>query len=250
MLNHTGGTYSHSGLIDYPRFPISELHLAKFLDSMEFQGRRVNFKTEVCSKTADPHLTMQWIKEVKMAKSIDELLTSRSIVERTDFHDFDILDAMTASALKRLLDKHIHFRKRVSVEEQRAQNSDRFSRGRQIAYMIYEHSRATGTREAVQGLSDLFTISLQNDDVQDFDQRAKYLQMRSWKDFTSQNCRILFSFRLKLFLYDQKSVRNIGQPSYLQTSVRVRNEIVEQRSSNQESKRKDASFLSFFLISV
>ena len=27
LLNHTGGTYSHSGMTDYPRFPISELFL-------------------------------------------------------------------------------------------------------------------------------------------------------------------------------------------------------------------------------
>ena len=53
-------------------------------------------------------------------------------------------DAMIVSALKRLLDKHVHFRKRVSVEEQRAQKYNRFLRGRQIAWMIYEHSRATG----------------------------------------------------------------------------------------------------------
>ena len=56
-------------------------------------------------------------------------------------------------------------RKRVSVEEQRAQNSDRFLRGRQIAYMIYEYFCATGAYEAVQGLADLFTMSLQNDNV-------------------------------------------------------------------------------------
>ena len=30
MLNHTGGTYSHGGMTDCPRFPISELHLGKF----------------------------------------------------------------------------------------------------------------------------------------------------------------------------------------------------------------------------
>ena len=35
--------------------------------------------------------------------------------------DFDMLDAMIAFAKKRLLDKHIRFRKRESVEEQRAQ---------------------------------------------------------------------------------------------------------------------------------
>ena len=82
-----------------------------------------------------------------------------------------MLDAMIASALKRLLDKHIHFRKRASVEEQRAPNFDRFLRGRQIAHMIYEHFRATGAHEAVQGLSHLFSISLQKDDVQDIDVR-------------------------------------------------------------------------------
>ena len=37
--------------------------------------------------------------------------------------------------------------------------------------MIYEHFRATGAYEAVQGHSNLFSISLQNDDVQDFDVR-------------------------------------------------------------------------------
>ena len=38
-------------------------------------------------------------------------------------------------------------------------------------WMLYECFRATGAYEAVQGLSDLFTISFQNDDVQDFDVR-------------------------------------------------------------------------------
>ena len=37
--------------------------------------------------------------------------------------------------------------------------------------MIYEHFRATGAFEAVKGLSELFTISLHNDDVQHFDVR-------------------------------------------------------------------------------
>ena len=48
LLNHTGGTYSHSGMIDYSRFPMSELNLGKFPNSLEFQSWKVNFKTEVC----------------------------------------------------------------------------------------------------------------------------------------------------------------------------------------------------------
>ena len=38
-------------------------------------------------------------------------------------------------------------------------------------YMMYEYFRARRACEAVQGLSTLFAISLQNDDVQDFDVR-------------------------------------------------------------------------------
>ena len=61
MLNHTGGTYSHNGMMDYPRFPISELLLGKFLPTLwNFKIWKVNFKTEVCSKTAHLHLTMHW----------------------------------------------------------------------------------------------------------------------------------------------------------------------------------------------
>ena len=67
---------------------------------------------------------MQWIKEVERAKSVDELTTSGSIVGRTDFPDCDMFDAMMASPLKKLLDRHVHFRKRVSVKEQRVQKYD------------------------------------------------------------------------------------------------------------------------------
>ena len=116
----------------------------------------------MCSKTANPQTRMQWITEVENAKSIDERLTSQSIPGRRDFPDYEMLDAMMASALKKLLNSHVHFRKRVSVEEQRAQKYDRFLRGRRIAYMINELFRATRAYEAVQGLSELFTMSLQN----------------------------------------------------------------------------------------
>ena len=88
-----------------------------------------------------------------------------------------MLDAMIASALKKLLNTQIHIRKRVSVEEQGAQKHNQFLRGRQIVYMICEYFRTIGAYEAVQRLSDLFTLSLQNDDVQDFDVRWNQAQI-------------------------------------------------------------------------
>ena len=172
MLKHTGGTYSLNGMMDYPRIPqfrsgILEIFMT-LPDSVEFQCWKVSLRTEVCLRTGDPQITMLWIKEVEFAKSIDEPMTSRSIVVH-DFPDFDMHDAMIASALKKLLNTQTHFRKRVSVEEQRAQKHDQFLRRREIAYMIYEYFCATGACEAVQGLSNLFATSSQNDDVQDFD---------------------------------------------------------------------------------
>ena len=79
---------------------------------MEFLSWTVIFETEVRSKSADPHLTVHWIKEVELAKSMNELVTSRSIVGRNDFPDYDMLDAMVASALKKLLNTQSQFRKK------------------------------------------------------------------------------------------------------------------------------------------
>ena len=171
MLNNIGETYSHSGMMDYPRIRFTEWESWNFLDSLEFRSSEVDFRTEACLRAADPQVTLLWIKEVEIAKSIDELVTSRSITGQPNLLDFDMIDAMIASALKKLLNTQSHYRKTVSVEEQRVQKSDRFSRGRQVAYMIYEYFRAAGAYEAVQGLADSFTRSLQNDDVQDFDVR-------------------------------------------------------------------------------
>ena len=133
MLDHPGGTLFSQWYDGSSGVPITEWNLGKFPDSMEFESCKVNFRTEVCLRTADPQITMHWTKEVEMAKCIDEYMTSRSIVGRTEFPDFEMLDAMIASALKKLLNTQIHFRKRVSVEEQRAQKHHRFLRGRQIA---------------------------------------------------------------------------------------------------------------------
>ena len=98
--------------MDYPRIPSTERNLGKFPDSMEFQSWKVNFRTEVCLRTADPQITMLWIKEVELAKTIDELVTLRSITGQHNLPDFDLLDAMIASALKQLLHTQANCRKK------------------------------------------------------------------------------------------------------------------------------------------
>ena len=55
------------------------------------------------------------------------------------------------------------------MEKQKAQKEDRFLRGRQIAYLIYEYFRVSGANDSVENYADLFTIALRNDDIQEFD---------------------------------------------------------------------------------
>ena len=82
--------------------------------------------------------------------------------------NFDVLDARIASALNRII-HNSHFKRRISLEEQKAQKQDRFLRGRQIAYPIYEYFRVTGANDSVENYADLFTIGLLNGDTQEFD---------------------------------------------------------------------------------
>ena len=103
----------------------------RFPDHSEFQSWIVNFRTEVCSKAKNPTLALQWIKEIEAAESLDDLITPKSITGK-DLPNFEELELMMATALKRCYDKQTHFRKKISVEEQRAQKDNRFLRGRQI----------------------------------------------------------------------------------------------------------------------
>ena len=87
-------------------------------------------------------------------------------IEGKDFTNLDMLDARIASALNKII-QHFYFKKKVSLEEQKAQKEDRFLRGRQIAYMIYDNFRVTGAHNTVLDYADLFAITLRNNDVQD-----------------------------------------------------------------------------------
>ena len=82
-----------------------------------------------------------------MAKSIDDLMTLRTITGQQ-------MSLITICSMRRLrLPRRSSSRICTSDEE--------------------SHVRATGAYDAAKGLSDLFNVRLQNDDVQDFDTRWK-----------------------------------------------------------------------------
>ena len=81
-----------------------------------------------------------------------------------------MLDARIASALNKII-QNSHFKKRVSLEEQKAQKEDQFLRRRQIAFVIYDYFRVTGAHDAVLDYAVLFSVTLRDDNVQEFETR-------------------------------------------------------------------------------
>ena len=105
-----------------------------------------------------------------MVDSVDDLKSSSS-VRGIQMPNFEVLDARIASALNKNI-HNSHFKRRISLEEQKAQKQDRFFRFRQILYLIYEYFQVTGANDSVENYADLFTISLRNDDIQEFDSKV------------------------------------------------------------------------------
>ena len=161
----SGGDSSKNYGADQQRLQISDLHFDKFPTPATFACWKIRFKTEVCTCSQFPTEAMQRTKEVELVDSVDELRSSSSI-SGISMPNFEVLDARIASALNKII-HNSHF-KRISLEEQKAQKQDRFLRGRQIAYFIYDYFRVTGIQDSVENYADLFTISLRSDDIQEF----------------------------------------------------------------------------------
>ena len=72
----SGGDSSKNYAADQQRLQISDLHFDKFPTPATFACWKIRFKTEVCTCSQFPTEAMQWIKEVELVDSVDELRTS------------------------------------------------------------------------------------------------------------------------------------------------------------------------------
>ena len=159
----SGGDSSNNGGADQQRLQISDLHFDKFPTPATFACWK---KTEVCTCSQFPTEAMQWIKEVELVDSVDELRSSSS-TRGISMPYFEVLDARIASAPNKII-QNTQFKRKASLEEQKAQKQDSFLRGRQIAYLMYHYFRVTGANDSVENYADLFTFGLRNDDIQEF----------------------------------------------------------------------------------
>ena len=99
---------------------------------------------------------LHWIKEVVMVDWVDDSMSSSSI-RGIQIPNFEVLDAKIASALNRII-HNSHCKRRISLEEHKAQKEDRFLRGIQTAYLIYEYCWVTGANDSVENNVELITM--------------------------------------------------------------------------------------------
>ena len=169
-----------SSMVGQQRQQISELQVDKFPAPQSFVWK-IRFKNQVTTCSDFPSEAMVWIKEVEMVDSLKELKSSRSVSGKK-IPNFEMLDAKTASAQNKVINNS-HFKKKVCLEEQKAQKDGRFPRGRQIALMIDDYFRVTGAHDTVLGHADVFSVTLRDDNEQEFDTR--------WDDFLLSMSKIL-----------------------------------------------------------
>ena len=75
----SGGDYSKNCGADQQRLQILDLFFDKFPSPATFACLKTRFKTKVCTCSQFPTEAMQWIKEVEVVDSVDELRSSSSL---------------------------------------------------------------------------------------------------------------------------------------------------------------------------
>ena len=155
---------------------------------------------------------MLWIKEVEMVESVDDLKTSQSIGGHR-FPNVEMLDAKIASALKKIITNPC-FKKESQLGGALGAVATPISLRKTDCLMIYECFRVT-----VLDDTDLFSISLHGDDVQDFDTRLDLAPL-STKELPKAS--ILESL-CKMRIRESVQLQTVSRPNCPKLKIRTRN---------------------------
>ena len=166
---------------------------------------------------------------------------------------FEVLDARIASALNKII-HNSHFKRRISMEEQRPRKRTVSFRGRQIAYLIYDYFPVTGSHDSVVNYADQFTISLRNDDIQEFDSKWDGILLSMTKIRPDDILEGLYKLRIReseklktvLELYDLEIHEEKCEPDYHRLKAMVKRSIEQEirnknfgsRTGNYEKNRR------------
>ena len=168
---------------------------------------------------------------MELVDSVDELRSSSS-TRGIQMPTLEVLDARIASALNNII-HNSHFKRRIGLEEQKAQKQDRFLRGRQIAYLTYDYFRVIGVHDSVENYADLFTTVLRNDDIKEFDSKWDGILLSMTKIPHDYILEGLYKLRLReseklktvLELYDLETHQKKLEPDYHRLKTLVKRSI-------------------------
>ena len=112
--------------------------------------------------------------------------------------NFEVLDAIIASALNKII-HNSHFKRRVSLEEQKkAQKRGPFpSRQADCLPDLRELPGSRGANDSVENYADLFTIALRNDDIQEFDSKLDGILLSMTKIPSDDILEELYKLRIR-----------------------------------------------------
>ena len=169
---------------------------------------------------------------MELVDSVDELRSSSS-TRGISMPNFEVLDARIASALNKII-QNSQFKRRISQKE------DRFLRGRQIAYLIYDQFRVTGSHDSVVNYTDLFTIVLRKDDIQEFDSKSDGILLSVTKVPHDDILEVLYKLRIReseklktvLELYDLETHQKKLGPDYHRLKTMVKRSIEQEIRNN------------------
>ena len=130
-----------------------------------------------------------------------------------------------------------------------AQKQDRFFRGRQIAYLIYDYFRVTETNDSVENCADLFTIGLRNDNIQEFGSKWDGILLSMTKIPPDDILEGLYKLRIReseklktvLELYDLETHQKRLGPDYHRLKAMVKRSI-EQEIRNENFGARSGNF--------
>ena len=203
------------------RLQISDPHFDKYTTSATFACWKIRFKTEVCTCSHFPTEAMQWIKEVEMVESVDDLNSSCS-VRGIRMPDFEVLDA------KNLLQ---HW-----TEEQKSPK-----RGPLPSWKDRSLTSSTSTSGSLEPtvLSTImptylqlffemmiFRNSIRNGTEFSCQWRKSHL-MTSWKDCTNQRKRESEKLKTVLELYNMEIHQKKAEPDYHRLKTMLKRSIVQ-----------------------
>ena len=190
---------------------------------------------------------MQWIKEVELVDSVDELRSSSS-TRGIRMPNFEVLDARIASALNKII-HNSQFKTRISLDEQKAQKQDRFLRGKQIAYVSTITSGSLGANDSDENYADLFTVALRNDNVKEFDTKWDETLLSMTQIPSDDILENLYKLRIResdklktvLELYDLEIHQKKLGPDYHRLKTMVKRSI-EQEIRNKNFGARSGNF--------